>query len=275
MSLPHYRAIAEVLGYRRLMKIGVFDSGIGGVTVLSELKKRFPGEEYLYFGDTANVPYGTKSETQIRTLVSSAAERIKEKGIDALVIACNTASSIAFKDFKFALDPTPLIDVVDAGVTSVLQAVKNNPTLPILILGTRATVKSRIYSRLLKDQNASLTIHEQECPLLVPMIEEGWTDHPILKSTILEYIAPYLNLKPGVALLACTHYPWIKAQFESLMPGWKVLDSATAVADILEAKLHVNLHSSTAITEVDWYFSDVDGVSTKMLPKNTLKLHHF
>jgi glutamate racemase len=257
------------------MKIGVFDSGIGGVTVLSELKKRFPGEEYLYFGDTANVPYGTKSETQIRSLVSSAAERIKSKGIDALVIACNTASSIAFKEFKTILDPMPLIDVVDAGVTSVLESVRPSPTIPILILGTRATIKSKIYSRLLRDQNQNLVIHEQECPLLVPMIEEGWVEHPILKSTIEEYIAPYLKLKPGVALLACTHYPWIKTQFETLMPGWKILDSATAVADILEAKLHADLHSSRETTEIDWHFSDVEGVSKKMLPTDSLRLHHF
>lgn len=257
------------------MKIGIFDSGIGGVTVLNEIKKRFPGEEYLYFGDTANVPYGTKSETQIKSLVASASEKIKSKGIDALVIACNTASSIAYKEFKTILDPTPLIDVVDAGVNSVIEATKGEPTLPVLILGTRATAKSKIYSRLLHEQNENLVIHEQECPLLVPMIEEGWIDHPILKSTIAEYIAPYLKLKPGVALLACTHYPWIKLQFEQQMSGWKILDSANAVADILEAKLHADLHSSREITEVDWHFSDVEGVSKKMLPTHNLRLHHF
>ena len=257
------------------MKIGVFDSGIGGVTVLNELKKRFPGEHYRYFGDTANVPYGTKSETQIRSLVTSAAERILQKGIDALVIACNTASSIAYKEFKYILDTIPLIDVVEAGVMSVLHNVEGHSEQPVLILGTRATIKSGIYGRLLKEKKPELSIHEQECPLLVPMIEEGWVDHPILKATILEYVSPYLKLKPGVALLACTHYPWIKLQFEELMPGWKILDSANAVADILEEKLHKNLHSSQLSFETEWHFSDVEGVSTKMLPKNSHTLQPF
>lgn len=258
-----------------VMKIGVFDSGIGGVTVLNELKKRFPGEHYRYFGDTANVPYGTKSETQIRSLVTSASERILQKGIDALVIACNTASSIAYKEFKNTLDPIPLIDVVEAGVASVLHNVEGHSDQPVVILGTRATIKSGIYGRLLKERNPNLSIHEQECALLVPMIEEGWTDHPILRSTILEYVSPYLKLKPGVALLACTHYPWIKTQFEQLMPGWKILDSANAVADILEEKLHKDLHSSKMTFETEWNFSDVEGVSSKLLPKDLHVLQPF
>lgn len=249
------------------MKIGVFDSGVGGITVLNALQARFRQHEFLYFGDTANVPYGTKSEVQIQTLVTSASHRMKQKNIDALVIACNTASSIAYEHFKEVLDPIPLIDVVEAGVASVCAAVKN-PTGPVLIFGTRATIKSKIYSKLLHEKNLALEVHEQECPLLVPLIEEGWLEHPVLELTAKEYVEPYLKLKPGVALLACTHYPWIKTTFEKLLPGWIILDSAHAVADIAEQTLQLSHSQALASVEnpsIIWHFSDPDAVTTKIL----------
>jgi glutamate racemase len=252
------------------MKIGVFDSGIGGITVLNALKARFSNHEFLYFGDTANVPYGTKSEHQIQALVTSAALRMKEKDIDALVIACNTASSIAYEHFKSVLDPIPLIDVVEAGVASVLDALLD-PMGPVLIFGTRATVKSKIYSRLLHEKNSILKVYEQECPLLVPMIEEGWLDHPALELTAKEYVAPYLHLRPGVALLACTHYPWIKKTFEALLPDWTILDSAHAVADITEKSLNLS-EDRNQIARIIWHFSDPDAVaSNKMFDAHPLK----
>lgn len=221
------------------MRIGIFDSGIGGITVLNELKGSFPDHEFLYFGDTANVPYGTKSETQIRSLVTSAALRMRERKLDALVIACNTASSIAYAQFKEVFGKVPLIDVVAAGTESILHEFQQKSARPILILGTRATVKSKIYSRLLHEKKPELQISEQECPLLVPLIEEGWSHHPVLKLTVEEYVQAYRDLPAGVALLACTHYPWIKKEIETALPGWTVIDSAQAVTQLIATELGI------------------------------------
>lgn len=258
------------------MRLGVFDSGIGGITVLNELKVRFPEHEFLYFGDTANVPYGTKSDHQIQNLVTSASLRMKEKHLDALVIACNTASSIAHSHFKAIFDQIPLIDVVAAGVRSILKASESDPKLPVLILGTRATVKSKIYSRLLHEKNPNLEIHEQECPLLVPLIEEGWQAHPVLRLTVEEYVKNHRHLTPGVALLACTHYPWIQSIIEACLPGWKVIDSAHAVADIITEQLGLpSLPSAGKIAKLNWYFSDPDGVTQKIVNFGTAPLQTF
>jgi glutamate racemase len=267
------------------MRIGVFDSGMGGITVLNELTKRLPDSEFFYFGDTANVPYGTKSNTQIQQLVTSASIRMKQSGLDALVIACNTAASLAHAQFKAVFQNIPLIDVVEAGVKSVMKNIGDQPDLPVLILGTRATVKSKIYSRLLGNENRKLQVLEQECPLLVPMIEEGWLDHPILHETVEVYTEAYRGLKPGVALLACTHYPWIRDAFQKALPGWNIINSAHAVAEILNESL--NLKAPDAAPQlipsfdfswspkVKWHFSDPESVSRALLQSPTAELSTF
>lgn len=245
------------------MKIGVFDSGIGGVTVLKELITRFPKEDFFYFGDNANLPYGTKSPEQIKNLAISAANYISGQHVDALVIACNTASCIAIEEIRRVMgDKTPVFSVVDAGVESVVLNFKklNSPTAPILILGTRATVRSHSYRDLIR---ASLgdqaQVIEQECPLLVPMIEESWIDHSILHQTVHEYLKDHAHLKAGVALLACTHYPWIKSAFEKLLPTWQVFDSAVAMGEAL-TKHFPHQKPSNLPAQVHWQFSDPESV---------------
>ena len=173
------------------MKIGVFDSGIGGMTVLKELKLRFPKEDFFYFGDNANLPYGTKSPDQIKHLAVSAANYISSQKVDALVVACNTASCIAIDEIRKAMGKkTPVFSVVDAGVESVIQNFISSA--PILILGTRATVRSHMYAKLIQEKlGAGTQVIEQECPLLVPMIEEAWIGHSILEQTVFEYLKSY------------------------------------------------------------------------------------
>ncbi len=190
------------------MKIGVFDSGIGGITVLTELRKRFPTFKYVYLGDTAHVPYGTKSAAQIRRFSVNCARTLFEKEVDALVVACNTASAHALDAIKRVMGAIPVLGVVEPGVTAALDHVgKKDDDSPVLVLATRATVRSGAYGRLLrKALKGRRPVLEQECPLLVPMIEEGWIQHPILQDTIAEYVAPHVAAqKPGVALLGCTH----------------------------------------------------------------------
>jgi glutamate racemase len=217
------------------MRLGVFDSGIGGITVLRELRSVFPAVSYVYLGDTAHVPYGTKSQQQIERFSIECASRLREKQLDALVVACNTASSLALGTIRETMAPIPVFGVVEPGVTAVMEMLgSSNDGQPVLVLATPATIRSRAYGRLLREKigSSQAGIIEQACPLLVPMIEEGWIDHPILHLTLAEYLAGHVRAHlacPGIALLGCTHYPWIQAAFERALPGWKVINSAQAV----------------------------------------------
>lgn len=244
-------------------KVGVFDSGIGGVTVLHALRARFPGAEFVYLGDTANVPYGPRSPSQIKLLAGAAAAKFGPLKIDALVVACNTASSLALDEIKAALPDVPVFGVVEAGVHAMLSAYnRRGSDSKILILATRATAKSGVYSRLLKTAlGAEVEVTEQACPLLVPLIEEGWVDHPILHQTLAEYVGSYAReAEPGIALLACTHYPWIKSAFEKALPGWQIVNSATAVADLLELAIPSLAKAQNPRRDVEWIFTDPDVV---------------
>ncbi|MBI2712195.1 MAG: glutamate racemase [Bdellovibrio sp.] len=249
------------------MKIGVFDSGVGGLTVLAELKKRLPLHlSYVYLGDTAHVPYGPKSSAQIQKLSLDAVEILKAKKVDALVVACNTAASHAMSQIEARMNPIPVFGVVEPGVVAALDALRDLPKKsPVVVFATKATVRSRAYSLALESRDAGGPIYEQACPLLVPIIEEGWIDHAVLHQTIREYVSPYLTLKPGVALLGCTHYPWIHQAFEKALPGWRVVNSAWAVAHFLEqsgwfqAKVSQSKRSQKS-PHIEWIFTDPDAV---------------
>jgi glutamate racemase len=255
------------------MRIGVFDSGVGGITVLAELRTRFPDAEYIYFGDTANLPYGTKSAAQIERLSRDGARHLKTMNIDALVVACNTASAHALEAIREEMGDILVLGVVKPGVEAVLQALPtagmdfDAMTAPILVLATTATVRSEAYGRTIRNLlqadvpgRLPLPIIEQACPLLVPMIEEGWIDHPILEQTIREYVGMHLRTyDPGVALLGCTHYPWIQAAIERALPGWKVINSAESIANALEregVKRPKAGSAAQATSKVQWIFTD-------------------
>jgi glutamate racemase len=255
------------------MRIGVFDSGVGGITVLAELRGRFPDAEYVYLGDTANLPYGTKSAAQIERLSRDCARHLKGLGVEALVVACNTASAHALDAIREEMSGIPVLGVVKPGVEAVLKALPEAGddldaiTAPILVLATTATVRSQAYGRTIRNLlhadlsgRLPLPIIEQACPLLVPMIEEGWIDHPILEQTLREYVGMHVRTYgAGVALLGCTHYPWIQAAVERALPGWKVVNSAESVADSLEREgiVHAPLKCAPSPpSKIQWIFTD-------------------
>ena len=251
-----------------IQRIGVFDSGVGGITVLQALRMRFPALEVVYLGDTANVPYGTKSPAQIEKLSRHCAGLLKAQGIQALVVACNTASSLALPSIREEVgSDIEVIGMVEPGVASVMDKCRDTPG-PILLLATRATVRSGAYRQAfhaeLSQSSDSREILEQPCPLLVPMIEEGWLNHPILTATIDEYIKPHLASPTGVALLGCTHYPWIRSVIAGRMPGWEVVDSAEATAAYFAQKLAGRLSNESATPglrgKIQWIFTDPDAV---------------
>lgn len=246
------------------MKIAVFDSGIGGVTVLKELQRSFNDLSFYYFGDTANVPYGTKSERQIKQLTTSAALKIKNQNVDALVLACNTASAIAIEEVREVMGAIPVLSVVEAGVQALEKSyIASNQNIPLLVLGTKATIKSHMYSRLIKEKLSQAQVLEQACPLLVPIIEESWHQHPVMQLCIKEYVKDYTHLTPGIALLACTHYPWAKPSFQAELKNWQVIDSAESMAQMLAEyfpQMQRKSKEDHSGAEVEWYFSDPDSV---------------
>lgn len=246
------------------MRIGVFDSGIGGMTVLKELIKVFPNAQYVYVGDTANVPYGTKTPDKIKSLCREVSKNFKHRDLDILVVACNTASSLALNIFKNELSTIPVYGVVEPGVQAVVYSYNQldySQDRRILILGTRATVNSQIYSREVRKHVQFNEISEQACPLVVPMIEEGWAHHAILLETINEYVKPYKEDKvPGVALLACTHYPWAHTVFEKALPGWTIVNSAKVVADYIKDE-NLTFQNEKHGFEIEWIFTDPKSVT--------------
>jgi len=216
------------------LTLGVFDSGFGGLTVLRELLPLIPGARYLYLGDTARLPYGSKSRETIARYALSSGRFLLEQGADHLVVACNTATALALEDLKQAL-PIPVTGVIAPGA----QAAAATPGSHVLVLATAATVQSGAYTRALEAQG--LTATEKACPLLVPLVEEGWLDAtPETQSVTAEVLRIYLAEAQREAphatslLLGCTHYPLltplIKSTLKSLNYPLQVIDSAHATA---------------------------------------------
>src|SRR5271167_3920874 len=216
--------------------IGVFDSGFGGLTVLHALLPLVPTAHYIYLGDTARLPYGSKSRETIARYAVSSAKFLHEQGADLLVIACNTATALALEDIQHAL-PIPVIGVVQPGAHAALAA-STHPTVDaphhVLVLATAATVQSHAYTHAL---NAlGLEACEKACPLLVPLVEEGWTNHPVTDDVLKIYLTEALASAPATQtlLLGCTHYPLIEPAIHrtlaSINHPLTIIDSAASTA---------------------------------------------
>ena len=188
--------------------VGVFDSGIGGLTVAKEIMRQLPNEQIIYFGDTARVPYGNKSKETVTEYSLQIADFLRAKGVKCILIACNTASAVALETLQEKLD-IPVIGVVEPGAKAATQATKNNR---IGVIATRGTIGSGIYERLLKKTNPEVTVFGKACPLFVPLVEEGMTDHRITREVIELYLTELLGKDIDALVLGCTHYPLIRKQ---------------------------------------------------------------
>jgi len=212
--------------------IGVFDSGFGGLTVLRALIDRLPRARFAFLGDTARLPYGSKSRRTIaRYAVQSAQFLVREQGAEFLVIACNTASALALDAIQEAV-PVPVLGVIEPGAAAAHAA---SQTGDVLVIATEATVHSHAYAAAC--QARGLRALEKACPLLVPLVEEGWTDHPVTAEVIEIYLnelraeAAAHQMDPDTLVLGCTHYPLLRRLFEgAVRPGAKVIDSAESAA---------------------------------------------
>lgn len=229
--------------------IAVFDSGFGGLTVLRALLPLLPGTRFLYLGDTARLPYGAKSQQTIARYAVSSAAFLLAQGAEMLVVACNTASALALDELKAAL-PIPVVGVIEPGAEAASAASLLLPTpyslLPasVLVLATAATVQSGAYTRAC--QALGLSVYEKACPLLVPLVEEGWVDHPVTAEVLRIYLTEALEAAPQVTtlVLGCTHYPLIKPLIDRTLAELNhpltVVDSASATAVAAASVLPAN-----------------------------------
>jgi len=215
--------------------IGVFDSGFGGLTVLKELVALIPGADYLYFGDTARLPYGSKSADTVARYAVEAAHFLDTQGAKFLVIACNTATALALDQITRAVK-VPVIGVVEPGAE---QASSVSKTRRVVVIGTEATVSSHAYLKAL--ERRGIGAREKACPLLVPLVEEGWTEHPVTEQVAHIYLNDAFAdgfQEADVLVLGCTHYPLIKPLLRRIAPARvQVIDSAHSTANAVARKL--------------------------------------
>jgi len=215
--------------------IGVFDSGIGGLTVVKALRDLLPAEKIFYLGDTARVPYGGKSATTVERYSLEATDILIDEGVKTVVIACNSASAVALSKLEQTL-PVPVIGVIKPGAQAAVAASRNGH---IGVIGTRATIKSGAYERALRSLDSNVNVSARPCPLLVPLIEEGWLDDQLTDQVIARYVEPLVVDGIDTLVLGCTHYPLLTRALTRFL-GHKivVVDSArncaVAVQDLLD-----------------------------------------
>lgn len=214
--------------------IGVFDSGIGGLTVASALHKRLPAENLIYLGDTARVPYGTKSVAAVNRYALESALFLLNRGVKIIVVACNTVSAVALPRLKELLS-VPMIGVVEPGVRAAIQATRSGR---IGVIATPSTIASKAYQTRLIEALPHAEVFGRACPLLVPMAEEGRLDGNIVNELLEEYLKPLKNKQTDTLILGCTHYPLFKKAIGEVMGGTvKLVDSAETTAEQVEATL--------------------------------------
>jgi glutamate racemase len=215
--------------------IGVFDSGFGGLTVLKELVALTPDADYLYFGDTARLPYGSKSAETVARYALGAVHYLEERGAQMLVIACNTATALALDKITQA-SSVPVVGVVEPGAA---QASAASQTRRVVVIGTEATISSHAYSKAL--QAHGVEAREKACPLLVPLVEEGWTEHTVAEQVARIYLDEAFSegfQSADVLVLGCTHYPLLKPLLHRLVPARvTIVDSANSTARVVSQLL--------------------------------------
>ena len=224
--------------------LGFFDSGVGGLTVVRAVQELLPAENILYLGDTARLPYGSKSPETIRQFAAEDARFLIDHGVKAIVVACNTATAHALPQLREQFH-LPVIGVIEPGVDAALA----NPNVErIGIIATRGTIRSHAYQHALALRRTGLIIHGQPAPLLVPLVEENWLDHPATAIVLKTYLDPLVAKGIDTLMLACTHYPLLIPVLRTLLPpDVRLVDSATTCAEHLRSELaRLNLLAPSA-----------------------------
>ena len=236
--------------------IGVFDSGIGGLTVVKQMDQFIPNENLVYFGDTARLPYGSKSNETVIEYSKQNAKFLVNKNVKMIVVACNTASSVALDSLRDTFE-IPVIGMIEPGAKFAVESTKNGK---IGVIGTHATINNKAYSTELMKLDKKLKVFEKACPLFVPLAEEGMIDHPATKLIAEEYLKELHDHEIDTLILGCTHYPILTKMIQEVM-GNKVtlIDSGTAASAIVENYLNGRglRNESHQIGKREFYVSDL------------------
>jgi len=236
--------------------IGVFDSGIGGLTVVKRLFSTLPRENIVYFGDTARVPYGSKSNSTVIEYSIQDTNFLLSKNVKAVVVACNTASSIAIDELRKRFD-VPVIGMIDPGSSMAVSETRNNK---IGVIGTRATISNRAYSTSIKMINPEIEVIEKACPLFVPVAEEGWVNHKATYEIAEEYLKELREKDIDTLVLGCTHYPILAEVIQKVIgKEVKLIDSGIASSEIVRNELsRIGLETNSAVPgHASFYVSDI------------------
>lgn len=229
--------MADARDLRDPRPLGVFDSGIGGLTVVRELLSLLPDEELVYYGDVARLPYGNKSKETVTRFSREITDFLIERGVKAIVVACNTASALALPELAEGLD-VPMVGVIESGAKAAAARTKSGR---VGVIATASTVRSGAYKTALHALAPRLDVLERACPLFVPLVEEGWVDHAVTRQVAHEYLAPFEDHDLDTLILGCTHYPLLENVIQDEMGRNVTLidsgeETARAVRELLDAR---------------------------------------
>ncbi|MFH5830799.1 glutamate racemase [Halalkalibaculum sp. DA3122] len=240
---------------KKAAPIGIFDSGIGGLTVVKAVREALPNENIIYFGDTARVPYGIKSEETVRNYALQITDFLLDRNVKMILIACNTVSASAKREVQKAAGDIPVLDVITAGTRAAMQHKHRH----IGVIGTLATVGSGAYETAIREYNGGITITSAACPLLVPLAEEGWTDNEIAEKTLQTYLKKFEGSNIDSLILGCTHYPLFKESIRRILhdPKIEIVDSALSIAEMARTELqNLELLNDEAEGKLETFVSD-------------------
>jgi len=238
--------------------IGIFDSGLGGLTVVNTMAKMLPNESFIYVGDTARVPYGNKNKETLKSYASQIVRFLQNKDVKAIIVACGTISSNVMDDLWEAFD-LPIIDVVRPGIEACLQLCKEQNKKRVGIIATEATIKSGFFQKVLKEKNPSLDVEAKACPLFVPLIEEGWTNNAVITQVANAYMRDWQINPIDALILGCTHYPLLAPLFKQILGDAAQIDMSAATLQTTLKYLTENnmLKTSSEITSAFYVSGDV------------------
>lgn len=252
--------------------IGIFDSGVGGLTVARRLAEEFPTESFIFLGDTARLPYGTKSRRTVERYSLANIRFLLSRDVKFLVIACNTASALALSAIEDA-SPVPVVGVVEPGAEAASRLARRR----IGVIGTEATVSSDAYGLAIRRRHPSMEVVSRACPLFVPLAEEGWTDNAVAEATAEIYLAPFRQEAIEALVLGCTHYPLLKETIARALPGVALVDSSDAVCEAIAPLLSPSHRNES---EVEYHVCVTDDaarfrrVAERFLGRPIARLEH-
>ncbi|MCL6593192.1 MAG: glutamate racemase [Alicyclobacillus sp.] len=253
------------------LPIGVFDSGIGGLTVVREIRKQLPDERVIYFGDTARCPYGDRDPDEIRSFSIQVCDFLREQGVKLLVVACNTATAAALPDLQARYD-VPVVGVVRPGARAAVQASKS---LRIGIIGTAVTVASGAYDQAVREFVSSAEVYSLACPEFVPLVERGEWDGPRVRKVVQQRLLPLAATPMDTLILGCTHYPLLQPVIQDVLgPRVRLISSAEETAREVQAILRESGLERTSVTGTAeyWFYTSGDGVHMRFALKHWLGL---